>query len=97
MMKNRNIENRLAWVGVLIVLIGVSAAATSAFATESSDATTIATAAERDYAVAEPVNGARRANAEAAAEAAEALKIETALDLDIQLGDLTSTLIARNK
>ena len=97
MMKNRNIENRLAWVGALIVLIGVSSAATSAFAAEPGDAIAVTIAAKRNDAVAEPVIGARRAYAEAAAEAAAALKVETALDLDIQLGDLTSTLVARNR
>ena len=34
-MKSKYIENGLAWVGALIVLIGVSTAASSAFAAES--------------------------------------------------------------
>ena len=95
MMKNRNFENKLAWIGALVVLIGVSSAATSAFAAEPTDTTTTTVAAKRNGSVAEPIIGARRANAEAAAEAAATLRTETALDLDIQLGDLTSKLVAR--
>ncbi|MDH3616664.1 MAG: hypothetical protein OEQ90_09355, partial [Gammaproteobacteria bacterium] len=44
----------------------------------------------------ETIIGARKAVAEAAAEAAEALKVENAFDLDNQLSDITSTLIAAN-
>lgn len=97
MMKNRNFENKLAWIGALVVLVGVSSAATTAFAAEPSDSVTTTLAAKRTDAVAETIIGARKANAEAAAEAAAALRTKTTLELDIQLGDLSSTLIARNK
>ena len=92
MMKIRNIENRLAYFGVLIVLIGVTFAAGSAFASEPADARTAAVS-ERNS-VDETIIGARKAMAESAAEAAESLKAENAFDLDTQLADLTSTLRA---
>ncbi|MBT8090583.1 MAG: hypothetical protein KJO01_10280 [Gammaproteobacteria bacterium] len=92
-MKSRNIENRLAYIAALIVLVGVSWAAGSAFAAEP---TQFAVAAE-NYAAKGTVAIARQAMTESAAEAAEALKAETKFDLDNQLNDLTSTLIARVK
>jgi hypothetical protein len=95
MMKIRNIENKLALVAALIVLIGVSMAAGSAFAAESTSARS-KNLVEQNAAV-ETVTGARDANIEAAADAAKALKAENALDLDIQLAVLTSTLIADGK
>ena len=97
MMKTRNIENRLALVGAFIVLLGVLSAATSAFAAEPTDAKTNGVAAKRNDVSVEAVRGARKANAEAAAEAAEALKAETTLELEIQLGDLTSGFIASTR
>ena len=95
MMKSRNIENRLAYVGALIVLIGVTWAAGSAFGAEPTDFATAA-AAESD-AMDETITGARKAMTEAAAKAAEALKAENKFDLDNQLNDLTSTLMANLK
>jgi hypothetical protein len=70
MMKARNIENGLALVGAVVVLIGVSFAAD---------------------------NAAEKANAETAAAAAASLALENWIELDIQLEDRTSTLIARGK
>jgi len=96
-MKTRNIENKLALIGALVVLVGVSAAATSALAAEPTDGRTTTIAAKRDNAASVTISGARQANAETAAEAAKALKAETTLELDIQLGDLTSSLIASAK
>ena len=91
-MKTRNIENKLAYAGVLIVLIGVLFAATSAFATEPANVATTAEAERGD--TDETIVGARKAIIEAAVEAAESLKAENTIELDIQLTDLTSTLIA---
>ena len=96
-MKTRNIENKLALIGALIVIIGVSSAATSALAAEPTDETTTTVAAKRDESASVTIRGAQKANAEAAAEAVKALKAETTLELDIQLGDLTSTFIASTK
>ncbi len=97
MMKTRNIENKLALFGALIVLIGVSAAATSALAAEPTDERATTVAAKRDDSANVTIRGARKANAEAAKEAAEAIEAETTLELEMQLGDLTSTLIAYTK
>jgi len=94
MMKTRNIENKLALFGALIVLIGVSAAATSALAAEPIDERTTTVAAKRDDLANVTIRGARKANAESAKEAAEAIEAETTLELEMQLGDLISTLIA---
>ena len=94
-MKSRNIENRLAYVGALIVLIGVTWAASSAFGAESADFATAA-AVESD-AMDETITGARKAMTESATKAAEALRAENKFDLDNQLNDLTSTLMANLK
>ena len=74
MMKIRNIENKLALVAALIVLIGVSMAAGSAFAAESTNASSKGLV-EQNAAV-ETIIAARDANIEAAADAAKALKAE---------------------
>jgi hypothetical protein len=95
MMKTRNIENKLAYAGVLIVLIGVLFAATSALAAEPANVAGTP-AVERDG-TDETIVGARKAIAEAAVEAAESLKAENTIELDMQLSDLTSTLIAGTK
>lgn len=89
-MKATNIEERLALVGVLIVLIGVSFAAEDALAEETVDTATVALheAAENTIEIAE------EANEDAAARAIEALALETVTDLDIRLDDHTSVLVA---
>lgn len=94
MMKTRNFENKLATIGALLVLFGVFAAATSAFAEESyavaASETDIVTAAD------ETIVDARRAITESAAEAAKALEAETLFALENHLSDVTSTLDADN-
>lgn len=92
MMKSRNIENRLAYVAALIVLIGVTWAASSAFGAEPTDFATAA-AVESDS-MDETIIGARQAMTEAATKAADSLRAENKFDLDNQLNDLTSTLMA---
>ena len=92
-MKTTNIENRLAYVAALIVLIGVTWAAGSAFAAEPTNVTTVADGA----AMQETITGAREAMTETAAKAAEALRAENKFDLDNHLNDLTSSLIASIK
>lgn len=91
-MKARKIENGLALMGAVIVLIGVSFAADDALAEETADVTT--TAAAINDAAEVTLNGAKLANAETAAEAVASLALENWIDLDIQLSDRTSTLIA---
>jgi hypothetical protein len=95
MMKSTKIENRLAYVGALIVLIGVTWAASSAFGAEPTEFATAA-AVESDT-MDETIAGAREAMTESASKAAEALRAENKFDLDIQLNDLTSTLMANLK
>lgn len=95
MMNTRNIENKLALLAALIVLIGVSAAAGSALAAEPANKAAVVVTERAD--TDETIVDARKAMAEAAAEAAEALKVENTFDLDNQLSGITSTLIAANK
>ena len=92
-MKSRNIENRLAYVGALIVLVGVTWAASSAFGAEPTNHTAAADSETTNITVVI----ARQAMTEAATKAAEALKAENKFDLDNQLNDLTSTLMANLK
>ena len=94
-MKTRKVENGLAYVGALVVLMGVLAAASSAFAAEPA-VTDSATAPGRD-AAAEAVIGAKEAMRESADVAAKAIKVETSFDLENQLSDIRSTLIAANQ
>ncbi len=91
-MNPRKIENRLAVVGAIIVLIAVSSAATSAFAAEVArpDRKTVVA----DNIADTTVIGARKANAQSARAAAEAIAIKNGVDLDIDLAVRTSTLLA---
>lgn len=95
MMKKRNIENRLALVGALIVLIGVSSAATSAFAAAPTDV--LKTSVARHSAADATVIRAKKEITDAAVEAAESLKAGITFDLEIHMKDLTSSLIAGAK
>jgi hypothetical protein len=94
-MKTRNFENKLATIGALIVLLAVFAAASSALAEEPSNAAE-PVVVER-MAAKETIGGAREAIAKSAAEANNALKAEITFDLENQLSDITSTLIAANQ
>ena len=89
-MKAKHIESGLALVGALVVLVGVSFAASSAFAAEPvADRVAAVTAAEP---LAVAIAGARAANAETAAYAAAAIARATVLGLDIELSARTSKL-----
>jgi len=92
-MKTRNIEDGLALVGALVVLVGVSFAADSALAEERADVTSTAIAIH-DTAD-DTRESAARANAETAAAAATSLAVGNWMELDIQLDDRTSTLMVR--
>ena len=95
LMKAKNIENNLALVGALIVLIGVSFAAEDALGFETADVTTTATAI---HDVADSTtSSAAQATADAAALAAKSLARENWIDLDIKLEDHRSTLVADKK
>ena len=91
-MSTRNLENKLAYVGALVVLTAVLAAANSAFAAEPVNRAGIDQAA-----AAEAIDGAEKAMRESADEAAKALKLENDFALENQLADISSTLIAANK
>lgn len=93
-MKTKNLENGLAYVGALVVLAAVLAAANSAFAAEP-EATDMEVVSSEAAAV-EAINGAEKAMRETADEAAKALERETTFDLENQLSDISSTLIAAN-
>ena len=89
-MKSKHIESGLALLGALVVLVGVSFAASSAFAAEPvADRVAAVTAAEP---LAVAIAGARAANAESAAYAAAAIARDTVLGLDIELAARTSKL-----
>ena len=95
MMKAMNIEDRLALIGALIVLIGVSSAAEDALAVDSADITTTAIAIHD--AADSTIEIAAKASAEAAAAAAKALAKENGLDLDIRFEDHISASDAGRK
>lgn len=92
-MKTRNIENGLALVGAIVVLVGVSFAADNALAEEHSNV--ISTAVAIHDTADDTLESAAEANAETAATAATSLALENWFVLDIQLDDRTSTLMAR--
>lgn len=94
-MKAKKIENGLALMGAVIVLIGVSFAADDALAEETADVTT--TPETINNVTDHTLDGAKTANVETAAKAVASLAIENWVDLDIQLEDRTSTLIAGQK
>ena len=87
-----HVEDVLAVAGAIIVLLGVGFAATAALADEADGVATTAVAIH----TAGDVSAARgrEANGDAAAETVATLRADTALDLDIQFSDHTSTLIA---
>lgn len=91
-MRRKNIENGLALLGALVVLIGVSSAATSAFAAERTEVEITAIAIHEAGAATLPA--ARQANQRAAADAIRSIELDNLISLDIELADRTSTLIA---
>lgn len=91
-MKVRNIESGLAWIGALIVVVGVTFAASSALASEP--VADRAIRSSNNDAAAMTLAGARHANMETAAEASAAIARATTLGLDIEIAGRTSTLIA---
>lgn len=95
MMKAKKIEEHLALLAAVVILVGVSSAANTALAEETANVTTTAIAA---HDVANSTLAiAAEANTEAAARAARSLVLETGIDLDIQLKDPSSKLIAGAK
>jgi len=96
-MKARTFENGLAVVGALIVMIGVTAAASSALAEDNGGGPRALPepVTMQDVIVAEAMlSDAEAANLEAATEALDTLSETTSADLDIQLADHSSLLLA---
>jgi hypothetical protein len=91
-MKTSNMEERLALIGALVVLFGVSMAAEDALADDAADVTTTAIAIHE--AAKDTLETARTATAEAAEHAARSLALENWVDLDIRLEDHTLMMIA---
>ena len=91
-MKARNIEDRLAQLAAIVVLVGVSLAAEDALANNDTEVTTTAMAVHE--AARDTIASAEQANADAAAQDAASLAFENWIELDIKLEDHTSTLIA---
>jgi hypothetical protein len=90
-MKNTKFENTLALAGALLVLIGVSAAATSALADDNSSTDSVvavvAAVNDIDQVITE---SASEAAAQATDDAIIAMNLDNQLDLDIRLLDRTS-------
>ena len=84
-MDKRNVENGLALAGAVLVLVGVTFAASSALAEESSQVDAAAVSA--DIAADEP-------NRDAARDAVERIALDNALDLDIRFKSHISDLVA---
>jgi hypothetical protein len=92
MMKARTIENMLALVGAVIVLVGVSFAAGTALAEETA-ARTIPAVIALDIADT-TIRGAREANRAAADAAAATLALENWIDLEVRFQDHTLLMVA---
>ena len=93
-MGNRNIVNGLALIGAILVIVGVTFAASSALADEVkvARAPAGATDVEAEFEKTE----VERANRDAANEAVAGLAEDNRLDLEIRLADRTSIPIARS-
>ncbi|MBT8092387.1 MAG: hypothetical protein KJN77_05065, partial [Gammaproteobacteria bacterium] len=90
-MKHKDIENRLALLGAVVVLVGVSFAATSALATETLTTQNTVSVAEIARVTLE---GGRRANKRSADAAAQAIALENCTGLDIAFANRTSVSVA---
>ena len=90
-MRTKHTVNGLAIAGALVVLVGVTLAASDALAAESDtiEPTAIAIDDISDSALA----SAETANTEAAADALLAVELSNKLDLDIQLVDHNSFVL----
>ena len=88
-MNSKKVENRLALAGALLVLLGVSFAANSAFADETEAKAT-------DSAANNSERSAETANRQAADDAVDSIAADNELDLEIRLLGRTSTIVARS-
>lgn len=90
-MKHKDIENKLALLGAIVVLIGVSSAATSALAFDGFAADNVVSSNEIARVTAE---GGRQANRRIAEAALETMMQNNGIDLDIELTNRTSQSVA---
>lgn len=91
-MKARNLENGLAVLGALVVLLGVSAAAGTALAADAELVTTTAVAVHDAGEVARET--AAEAQNETAERAIRVLELSNTIELEISIDDRTSLLMA---
>ena len=94
-MNKRKSDNRLALVGAMMMLIGITFAAGSALA---SDANVVSSTAAAIHPAAElSLARARKANHAAVADAATAIVLDAQLDLDIPLSARKSISLAGSR
>ena len=91
-MKARTLENGLAVLGALVVLLGVSAAAGTALAADAELVTTTAVAVHDAGEVARET--AAEAQNETAERAIRVLELSNTIELEISIDDRTSLLMA---
>ncbi len=94
-MKTRNLEDKLALLGAMLVMVGVTFAASSALASDFSDVSSTAVAIHT--AADESLARARKANGAAVAHAATAIVLDVRLDLDNRLAGRKSELLAGSR
>lgn len=93
-MNTRNVENRLALVGAVLVLIGVTFAANSAFAADVNDVSSTAVAIHT--AAGQSLIQARKATHAAVVDATTAIVLGVELDLDIRLSARKLAMLERS-
>lgn len=86
-MNTINLEKALALTGALVVLIGVSAAASTAFADETTTVENQAVVAESAQTIQTINESANREAAKSIEEAILTVRLDNELDLDIRLLD----------
>ena len=91
-MKARNLENGLAVLGALVVILGVSAAAGTALAADAELVTTTAMAVHDAGEVARET--AAEAQNETAERAIKVLELSNTIELEMSIGDRTLMLVA---
>lgn len=94
-MNTRNVENRLALVGAMLVLIGVTFAASSAFADDVNDVSS--TPVPIHTAAVQSVIEARKANHAAVVNATTAIVLGVERDLDIRLSARKLVMLERSR
>lgn len=90
-MKARNLENGLAVLGALVVILGVSAAAGTALAADAELVTTTAVAVHDAGAVARET--AAEAQNETARRAIEVLELSNTIELEMSIDGRTSVVV----